>query len=198
MIKYLFSALLLASVIFVLSCSDKVTEPEGVKIQADTVRNLMADTGRTGEFTFFSLRENKIIPRTDSNTTKWDVAFSQTKIITNSGVRGPGQGGAIVMNNTDFASLAHVPDSTIRTEASLTDLAIPTGSDKGWYHYDAEAMVIRPIPGVVIIIRTADGKFAKMRIMSYYYGAPAEVKAEDIGRFYTFEYVYQPDGTRKF
>jgi len=75
-------------------------------------------------------------------------------------------------------------------------LAIPTGSDNGWYNYDPSQLTIRPIPGKVIVLRTADNKFAKVEILSYYKDAP-EVITEQIAlndlRYYTFNYVYQDD-----
>ena len=40
--------------------------------------------------------DNKIIASTDAASTKWDIAFSSTKILVNSGTSGPGLGGAFV------------------------------------------------------------------------------------------------------
>jgi len=90
-----------------------------------------------------------------------DLGFSATKIITNSGYRGQGVGGAIVLKNTDFTTLDEAPADGYKTEVDSSTYAIPTGSDNGWYHYDATNMVIQAIPGVVLVIRTADGKYAK-------------------------------------
>ena len=47
-------------------------------------------------------------------------------------------------------------------------LAICTGSDNGWYNYNRATNLILPIPGRTIVLRTADGNYAKMRILSYY------------------------------
>jgi hypothetical protein len=55
-------------------------------------------------------------------------------------------------------------------------------------------------PGVVLGVRTADGRYAKMQIVSYYKGgASVPTGAEgELARFYTFRYVFQPDGSRQF
>ncbi len=181
-----------------LSCSeDKIIEPDPTPIESVVISEFPADTGRTGQFTFFSFKEGKIVPREDSATTKWDIAFQATTIITNSGYRGPAQGGAVVLRNTDFATLKEAPSEGYEIEQE-SKFAIPTGSGNGWYNYDPQAMVIRPIPGVVLVIRTADGKYAKMRILNYYKGAPENITQEVISRFYKFEYVYQSDGSRSF
>lgn len=53
-------------------------------------------------------------------------------------------------------------------------------------------------PGVVLAIRTADGRYAKLQITSYYQGG-APVPAEGArARFYHFRYIFQPDGSRHF
>ena len=59
-------------------------------------------------------------------------------------------------------------------------------------------MIVSPIAGRVIIVKTADGKFAKLEILSYYKNAPATPNAmTDMARYFTFRYVYQPDGSKK-
>ena len=69
----------------------------------------------------------------------------------------------------------------------------------GWYIYDGTTHLISTVPGVVILIRTADGKYAKMMILSYYKGNPANIDPnKDLSRYYTFKFAYQPDGSRNF
>ncbi|TAL70090.1 MAG: hypothetical protein EPN82_05625 [Bacteroidetes bacterium] len=183
----------------VVSCSKEVTEPTNTNnARSTTISNLPADTGKTGHFTFFRLSDSSIVSLADSNTTKWDLGFASTTIIVNSGVRGPGQGAAIVMRQTDFNSVTEAPETGWVTETQLAPPAIPTGSDNGWYHYEGATMTITPVPGVVLLIRTADGKYAKMQVISYYKDAPQVIDPNGQTRMYTFKYVYQPDGTKKF
>ena len=77
-----------------------------VPVSAITVKDLAADTvtglgldGRpqsAGTTTYYSLVDNKAIASTDAASTKWDIAFSSTKILINGGTSGPGIGGAFV------------------------------------------------------------------------------------------------------
>ena len=53
-----------------------------------------------------------------------------------------------------------------------------------------------PIAGRTIALTTGDGDYAKLRILSYYRGNPATPGGDS--RYYTFEYVVQPDGSRDF
>ena len=191
------------------ACKDDENATIVLPVRAETVRNLAADPttgvnpttgqplGTTGKFTFFSFANNQTVANTDSASTKWDVGFRGTTIIVNGGAIRTGQGGAYVHTGT-FEELTTVPTSaTFAQDQSPTALAITTGSGAGWYNYNAPANVISPIPGRVLVVRTADGKYAKMEILSYYQNAPATPDQTSQQRYYTFRYVYQPDGSTK-
>ncbi len=199
----------------VLFASCKKEEvPAPVTVQTKTVSNLQADTiigiGSTGQpygsgkYTFYSLENNAIIANTDSATTKWDVGFRGTTIITNGGNGGPGAGGAFVYTGT-FGDLSQIPtDSIFRTDNAPTAYAIKTGSGNGWYSYNPTTNLVTPIPGRILVIRTATGKYAKIEIQNYYKGGVTpDATASDTDklkkqRYYTFRYTYQSDGSKKF
>ncbi|MCU0380501.1 MAG: HmuY family protein [Chitinophagaceae bacterium] len=183
-------------------------------IQTVTASNIVADTilgiapsGQpygSGKFTFFSLERNTVVPSSDSATNKWDIGFRGTTIITNSGNSGPGQGGAFVFIGL-FDDLLTIPaDSVFRVDNAPSSYAIPTGSNRGWYVYNAPVNLVTPVPGRVLVIRTATGKYAKLEILNYYRGGvtPAATASDDDKlrnqRFYTFRYRFQPDGTKTF
>jgi len=177
-------------------------------IQAEVVNDLAADpiTGfdpNTGQpiganrFTFYSLREDRFVPNADSASTEWDLGFKGTEIIVNGGVSGPGEGAALVWTGA-FEDLTEAPADGYATDTEEGN-AIPTGSGNGWYNYNPQVNLVTPIPGRVLVVQTADGRYAKVRILSYYRGAPETPDpATDQARYYTFEYVFQPDGTRSF
>lgn len=207
---FLFS--MVTGAVLFTSCGKKNTGTAAVAT-VTTVKDLAADTiiglssiGQpygAGKFTLYSLENNKVIPNTDSATTKWDIGFRGTTIITNSGVSGPGNAGAFVYVGT-FEELTAVPaDSTFKTDVATTNLAIPAGSNRAWYVYNAPANLITPIPGRVLVFRTASQKFAKVEILNYYKGgvtpAATATDAEKIfkQRYYTFRFLYQPDGSKK-
>ena len=178
--------------------NDPITPPAPVELPVRTIANLQADTANTGRFTFFSLRDSAIVPNSDSATTRWDIAFRATTIIINGGPIRFGQGGAQVLTGTDFNTLETLPETGWRVDSSATSLAIPVGSGRAWYNYNQQTNIISPIPGVVLGIRTADGRFAKLQILSYYLNAPANPDGfADRSRVYTFRYVFQPNGSRK-
>jgi hypothetical protein len=177
-----------------------------------TVRNLSADPptggynptngqpiGVTNKYTLFSFKEKAIVADTDSASTKWDIGFNGTKIIINGGTSGPGVGGAVVQSAL-FDQVTTAPDAGYvqDNKANPAVYAVPRGSGKGWYNYDPTANLISPKAGVVIIVKTADGKYAKMDIQSYYQGLPTSPTSTTADRYYSFRYVYQPNGTLIF
>ncbi len=180
----------------------EVTLAEDVPADPATGRDPVTGqpVGTTGHFTLFSFANNAIVTSganfsaADSNSTNWDIGFKGTTIIANGGTSGPGQGGAIVREGL-FEDLADAPATGYSVD-SAQGYAVPSGSGNGWYNYNPVAMVLSPIPGRFIVVRTADGKYAKVRILSYYQGAPDPVDPfSDQERYYTFEFVYQPDGS---
>jgi hypothetical protein len=183
-------------------------------VSSVTVNNFAADTiiGLTaqgipygaGKYSFYSLETNKTIASSDSATTKWDIGFRGTSIIINGGNSGPGLGGGFVFVGL-YNDLNTIPaDSTLKVDNAPSSYAITAGSNKGWYVYDAINNLISPIPGRVLVIRTASGKYAKLEILNYYKGGvtPAATASDAIKlneqRYYTFRYTFQPNGTKNF
>jgi hypothetical protein len=214
-IKSLLSILFVAAVAVAFTSCDKSSDP--VPVDSKTVSNLNADagTGRgsqgeiigaTGHFTFFSFATGSTVSLSDSATNKWDLGFRGTNIIVNSATSGPGSSKVQIINGI-FDQLNEAPadgyisdnDPAPINPAPNTTLAIPTGSGKGWYTYDAANFVIKPTAGKVIVVKTADGRYAKVEIISYYKNAPTTLNYQtDIDRYYTFRYVYQPNDSRSF
>ncbi len=198
--KHFLIFLTLFVLLSVIGCQKSVvTEPTPVEssLPIHLAKDIVADTGGVGKYTYFSLRDSSVISGTDTMTTKWDLAFATTKIRTNSGTSGPGQGGAIVLSSADFDTVSQAPYSGYSYDTTATQLAIRTGSDNGWYHYNFATNIVTPIVGRVLLIRTADAKYAKVQIVSYYKGAPLTPTQTDQPRFYTFKYVYQSDGSTR-
>ena len=198
--------------IALIACS-KDEETIVVPVSAITVKDLPADTvtglvnGRpqyAGSITYFSLVDNKIVASTDVASTKWDIAFSSTKILVNCGTSGPGIGGAFVYVGL-FDALKTIPaDSNFATDNSnASRYAIPQ-TGQTWFIYDEKTRIITPEAGRVLVIRTALGKYAKIEILNYYKGGitpPATASDSEklsTQRYYTFRYAYQPNGSKTF
>jgi hypothetical protein len=201
-----------------LSSCKKDNNSTPIILQSKQVSNLAADTiigiyasgpatGQpygAGKFTFYSLETNSIVANSDSATNKWDIGLRGTTIITNGGNSGSANAGAFVYVGT-FDALKSVPaDSSFRLDNVPSAYAIRTGSGNGWYSYNGAANLITPIPGRVLIIRTATGKYAKIEIQNYYKGgvtldaAASDQEKLSKQRYYTFRFIYQPDGTKNF
>ena len=183
------------------NCKDE--EPSLLDIQSVSVEDLHApqDGGQgqpiSGAFTRFDFETGL---QTESDT-EWDIAFRGTSIIVNGGTslgtndepERTGDAGVYIYNGT-MAEMVAINTSLI-TQDSSEGYAIASGSGNGWYTYTGPpTYLISPTPGKILVFRTRDGKYAKMEILSYYLGAPENPDAfSDPSRYYTFNYVYQPN-----
>lgn len=219
-----------AAVMILSACKKEKTpsapaDPGAYKVEVSgnivTVKNLPADTitglvstGQgdmpvgAGKYSFFSLETNSWIANSDSATTKWDIAFAGSTIRVNNATSGPGNGGAFVQV-ANFADVTAVSaDSTFRIDNHPVSYAITKGSGKGWYTYDGVNVLLTPLAGRTLIIRTASGKYAKIEILNFYKGGITPLGSVDDKevmrkrtyeqRYYTFRYTFQANGTKNF
>lgn len=200
-----FLAIMAAIILFNQSCTED--DPVFVSANSTTITNLAADpatgrdpntgapTGTTDKFTFFRFSDSSIVAHSDSATAKWDIGFKGSEIILNSGISGPGEVSGFTYNGL-YAELKEVPaDSAFKKDASNTSLVI----GKTWYSYNPTAMTLQAKAGKTFVINTADRKYVKMEILSYYKDAPANPNAfTDKDRYYTFRYACQQDGSKRF
>jgi hypothetical protein len=209
--SYVFALAAFASVLFLSSCSNN--DPAPVTLTSVTFKNLAADPPSGGynqtngqpKFTFFSFKTGAIVANADSASTKWDIGFNATTIIVNGGKSGPGKGQAQVYTGA-YSDLLEAPESGYLSDndtapigdAPNSSLAIQTGSNKGWYTYNGATRTVSPTAGKFLVFKTADERYAKMEIISYYKDAPETVSSAIADRYYTFRYVYQGDGTKNF
>jgi len=173
------------------------------ELPTETAKNLAPAAGAanpiTGQpgtprhYAFYSLANKSEVLYTDSATTKWDIAVRGTTILVNGGSSGPGQGGAIVKEGL-FAEQTTAPTTGYRVDTA-TEKAIKTGSGNGWYSYNSTTHLVVPIAGRVLLLRTATGKYARLEVVSYYKDAPTTPTGTEPSGYYTFRYVYQPDGS---
>ncbi len=63
---------------------------------------------------------------------------------------------------------------------------------KSWYNYDQTTNVVTS-KGECYVVKTADGKYAKIKITDYY--SPDSAKKSG---YYTFQYMYHSDGSTNF
>ncbi|MGB1049765.1 MAG: HmuY family protein [Rhodothermales bacterium] len=199
-------SMILVLALFVTACdssssnddSQEVIAARASDVPSDPIIGIGSDGRPVGAnaFSFFSLRTGQIVASTDSASTGWDLGFKGSTIIVNGGTSGPGNGAAQIVDDI-FGDVMNAPENGW-IQDSADAYAIPTGSGNGWYNYNFATQVLSPIPGRVLLVRTADGRYAKVSMISYYQGAPETPTGDDTARFLTFDYVFQPDGSRKF
>ena len=196
------TVILAAILVLILNSCTSNDSPEQIQLETKQISNLYAPADvrdyQTGqiieerEFVYFSFDSEGVVTQNDN----WDIAFKGTSIIVNGGIHGNTQAAAAIVLGT-FAEITEVPDTTEFKQDTDIINAIPTGSGNGWYNYNPSNHDITPIPGRIILIKTHDGKYAKMEILSYYKDMTANPTTEDYS-YYTFNYVYQDNGSKTF
>lgn len=195
-----------------VSCSDNTTgnneEPPGSEIEVNQIEDLHAPADRTDpnpSYVLFSLKTGDVVASEDSASANWDIGFSGSSVIVNSGVSGPGAAGAILLN-VPFDQVEIAPTDGYGVD---TDEESAIQGLDGWYIYTgtegSPAHAILAKEDVTILIKTADeNHYAKVQIQSYYQGNPETDTAEfaSLGtrppsQYYTFQYAIQmTDGLR--
>jgi len=142
---------------------------------------------------YFDFSRGSVVTVDNPKTGDWDLSIRRHVIRTNGGATNPnGQAALLALEGQELSAVIRVPDeaafvSDVRDKKRLH----PYNSvvDK-WYKYSYTTNVLLPKP-IVYLVRTQDGKYAKMRIVSYYCKG-------NISGCMTIEYVYQGDGSRQF
>lgn len=200
--RILKSVLIVAMLSFVaISCSDnndivpdEVSAKQVVNLYAkQTTDRSVHPAVESGEFVKFSFKSGTIV--TNDN---WDIAFRGTTILVNGGVptgktQEPNRTGnaALTIVEDKFSKIKKVPSAAVFKQDAADALALPKGS---WYTYSGMPHHrIDPILGKVFVIKTTDGNYAKMEIISYYKDMDSSNSADPANsgaQYYTFNYVY--------
>lgn len=122
---------------------------------------------------YVSLVTGKQVPEA---TADWDIAFNRTTILV--------KATAALLKDTSFEEVAKRPGESGFKADSEKEKAIPAGSGNGWYEYNMADHSINPIPGRVLVVKTASGKYVKVEILSYYN------KSTHNSAEYTFRYSF--------
>ena len=195
MIKGILIIAMFVSLIFYFGCTKE--SPTENDDSLDTVE-YMIDASSSDEWAYFSFSDGQTVSISDpTSSLLWDLGFQRFRIQSNSGTSGPGQGGAISMGKIDFASLIEAPASDYSVDTVLTyeDMGGPheyngNPAMEDWYNMAGMPPTLTA-KDTVFVVKTADGKYAKVKILDYY-------NAQQTSGFITFKYVYQPDGSRDF
>ena len=205
--------LFVLSFLLITSCEKSSTEEilwwhdaDIVELDASNYAFNISDTSATGNFVRFSFSEGGIV--TNEN---WDVAFRGTTLIINGGEKAhndqpdrTGNAGVYIdigsmseINSIDTSKLLqdNSSGSAILNNIMIDDLGV---SGQGWASYSFSTHLFSPRAGRILLFRTHDDKYAKMEIIYFYDSLRPDTGNNDIGGYYTFNYVYQSDGTTNF
>ncbi|HUF91788.1 MAG TPA: HmuY family protein [Candidatus Limnocylindria bacterium] len=133
----------------------------------------------------FSFRLGSVIE--SAGTGDWDLAFRRYQILANGGPQYAGRGGIVDLGPVPFDEVHAVPEAGYQVTERDPDPR--NAAIASWYRYGFFSHVLSPKPHVWAV-RTADGRYAKIELLSYYCarGEPGCV---------TFRYVYQGDGSAR-
>ncbi|WP_419166434.1 HmuY family protein [Candidatus Palauibacter sp.] len=118
----------------------------------------------------------------------WDLAVNRYHIIVNGGAGYAGAGGAIA-TSVPWAAVTEAPAGGYATTEGTVDEGAATPGLEHWYQYGFFSHLLEP-KDETYVIRTAEGRYAKLRILSYY--CPQATPG-----CMTLLYGYQGDGTRR-
>lgn len=172
---------------------------ENAPIQSQTFE--VNSTGST-TWKYFSFAKNDTVDVTDPlNSNAWDLAFQRYRIKTNGGESGHGMGSAAnsyKKGQAGFDALSTVPDTTTFVNDATISIAIQQGYANyvvnpvlyTWFTIQLAAQGTQIVPtNDIYIVKTADGKYAKVWFKSYY-------NALNQSGHVAFQYKYQPDGSK--
>lgn len=189
------------------------------------VKDLPGSVGNTFESghipIFFNLQDHAVVntqdaegvwltlPEAKAQDNNWDVCFSgvyNSYITFNNGdiedtpgYGGTGKGGMVVLDAL-FDELDEAPSDeafdTFMTEQTSSGWHDWPLGHKGWYFYSLQSHIMSAISGVTIVIRTGDGKFAKLEMKTLYLGNPESPTVNTPTPYFTFRYFLQEDGSR--
>ena len=181
-IAYLFASSLRRPEVVSYEPTREFSRTEHGPLVRDTVT---LDARDPGAWVYFDLQGGAIVDGTVDP--EWDIAFQRFHVITNGGVGYPGGAGAVAIA-APFDSVLEAPATGYEsTEGALTDAPANPALAR-WYSYGFFSHTLEPRPETYVI-RTRDGRFGKLAVLSYY--CP-----EAVPGCFTFEYAFRPDGAR--
>ena len=182
----------------IVSCGKDKT-PAPVVPPVTKTDSVQAAFSPQGAFTFFSFKNDAVVPATDSNSTNWDFAFRYVNIIVNSHASGPGSAG-VILESGIYDDFKMAPESGYAYDTTTTKTAINAnyGDPAAWYLYDPTVHNLTPVAGKFFVFKTNDNHYVKMEILSVTTDVPFTNPVPPTSIWYKFRYTYQADGSRNF
>ena len=150
-----------------------------VRLGPDTIT--VNATGEDG-WSFFDFSRGSVVE--SPGPTDWDLAFLRHRIVANGGAGFAGDGGLLELSAVEYDSVSEVPSTGYVGSPQPGDTT--NAEIERWYSYNWTSHILEPRP-TVWAVRTADGRYAKLRILGYYCLGPQ-------AGCLTFDFVYQGGG----
>lgn len=194
------------------SCTKKEIKPELEDGKSMLQKDIAGDVGNTVgsgkpfEPFYFSFKTGVKIESSRKLSTDWDIAFAKeynSSISVNNGANpesfgfGAAGKGAMVVVNQAYDQIKEAPSDEEFSKNGITAAGWDSGNGNGWFFYELKTHIAVPVKNRSYVLRTAEGKYAKLQMISMYKGAPAVVS--DLNwpaPYFTFRYYVQQDGSR--
>ncbi len=159
-------------------------EPRVQPAQVSGPDTVTLDARNADRWTLLDLATGQI----ETTGNAWDIGVRRHRLAVNGGDGFSGNAGVIRLE-IPFEQVFEAP-----TDGYASSRVTPGGDTVSavldeWYSYDFFSHLLEPDP-VTFVLRTADGRYAKLRILGYYCPGPEP-------GCMTIEYVYQGDGSRR-
>lgn len=174
------------------------------------------DGKETGHFDVFLFRfkdKKQIKLNNAADTAKWlktkdwDLAFTgpynseiyinNSEIEKNPGFGGEAKNTAIIKIDKPYSAVTEAPsDEEFNNSTTQMIGWNQTEHSSGWFDYSMGGHIMQAIPNRTYVLRLADGKYAKLELISAYKGYPVAIT--DLrwpAPYYTFRYFVQKDGS---
>jgi hypothetical protein len=176
-------------------------------LPGDTTASMAGGGGAAFENLYFSFKTNSkvAISGEEKKTDKWDLAFTgpyNSEVYVNSGTYqynpgygGPGKGAVIVIDQP-YDQVTEAPADAAFNASDLYKIGWDAGNGRGWFFYSLDNHICVPVRNRTFVLRTVDGKYAKLEIINVYKGNPPVVT--DLfwpAPYLTFRYYVQQDGS---
>ena len=187
----LVGVLALGAVLFVVASLGRrniptfvATTPAPTDVGAATLGPDTVTVDATGEegWRFFDFSRASVVEA--PGPMDWDIAFLRHRIVANGGRAFAGDGGLLALGGVEYDSVSEVPSTGYIGSPQPGDTT--NAAIERWYNYNWTSHILEPRP-TVWAVRTADGRYAKLRILGYYCPGPQ-------AGCLTFEFVYRGGG----
>lgn len=122
---------------------------------------------------YVDMAQRKDVPASEAvGTAAWHLAFQRFKIVTNSGVSGPGGVETAMLPGQDFDALTQAPPAGYAQDRAdgpdtNADLDSPFLEGDGWYVYDLSVHKLAP-RDITWVVHLPEAGYFKLRLLDYY------------------------------